>query len=199
MSVDHYETEEKFYAQFSPEKADAIRAFWASKTPDEIENARQGYIATAHMQDVRDAMTSGEVAVQLLDIAASYLEKREQMPFHLADHIAKAFRAVVKATENENVSVSESRRNTLAAMLNITAPAMRPSVDRRYLGNCVFRLMIESAQKGEPISETKAAKIAARDLNISHRTAKDHWKSWKDTNPDRYQLLLKLVEFNKGG
>lgn len=202
MAVEHYETEEEYYAQFTEEKANAIRAFWAALSPEELENAKLGYLIMAHEQDIRDAKAHADKAVQLLDVAASYLEKREQMPFPLADHIAKAFRATLKAKANEkdgSFSVSESRRNTLAAMLNITAPGKRPVADERYLGNSIFRLMIDQAEKGEPISETAAAKDVAKEFNIKHRTAKDYWVKWKDNNPGSYQRLLEQVKYHVGG
>jgi len=200
MGVEYYETEDEFYASLPEEKREAVKAFWESKTPEEIGRAKKTFLAITHEQDIKQAVCDSDTAVALLEVAAGYLERREQMPFHLADFIAKAFRAAATANESDSLSVTEARRNALAAGLNITAPGKRPKADTQQVGDCIFRVMTGRAQDKSPITETAAAKQVSLTLGISHRAAKDHWKKWKKTNPDRYDLLLKVLQaFKVGG
>jgi len=167
---------------------------WESLSPEDSEQAKNEWLASEHEQDIKKAICDSDAAVKLLEAAAGYLERREQMPFHLADYIAQAFRATAKGKESDTLTVTEARRNTLAMWLNITAPGKRPKATDEEIGLNIFRLMLERATNRHPLSETAAAKEVAAMFGIGLQTAKDHWKKWKDSNPETYELLKKYVK-----
>jgi len=178
-----------------PKSRDASKPFsWDDLTEDENIAAHNFWLNMEYVEEVKAAITSSDIAVTLLSDAAGYLERREQMPFHLADHIAKAFRATVKAKATDALSKTEAKRNTLAAMLNITAPGKRPKVTDEEVGLSIFRLLLERAQSKRPLSETAATKEVAGMLGKKHRTIKDHWKNWKDSNSEEYKLMNKFLK-----
>jgi hypothetical protein len=183
-----------------PKPRDASAPFsWDSLTDEENEQAHQNFLTMEHAEDIEAAACDSNKATELLLIAAGYLERREQMPYPLADHIAKAFNNTASAKESDALSIFEARRNTLAAALKITAPGPRPKSTANKVGTEIFRLMMNRAQNKRPLSETAAAREIATMLKIKHRTAKDHWVIWKETNPDSYKLLIRYGDLYKVG
>jgi len=172
-----------------PKSRDASKPFYWDALPDEeIESARRGFLENEHAKEIAAVKCSHDKAIELLEIAANYLESREQMPYPLADYIAKAFRATARAKATDALSITEASRNTLAATLYITA-SRRPKTTAKEVGTRMYRLMMERAQNRKPLTETAAAKEVATMLNIGLQTVKDHWIKWQGKNPDSYRRL----------
>jgi len=91
MKAKYFKNEEDFYNQFPKEKQEAIKAHWADKSSTQLKDAEKGHLHLEYMSEVEIALYDAEMAASLLDVAASFLEDRKPMPYHLADYIASAF------------------------------------------------------------------------------------------------------------
>jgi len=176
-----------------PKSRDASKPVsWDDRTEDENIAAHNLWLNMEHLEDVAMAVCSHDKAIELLALAAGYLERREDMPYPLADHIAKAFRTTVSAFKYG--IAAQGGRDALASALKLTAPGKRPAVDTQQVGNSIFRVMLGHAQDGSPITETAASKEVACMLGKKHRTIKDHWVKWKDSNPEKYELMNRFLK-----
>jgi len=193
MKAKYFKNEKDFYNQFPKAKQEAIKAYWADKSSAQLKDAEKGCLHLEYKSEVEIASYDAEMAASLLNVAASFLEDRKPMPYHLADYIATAFREAANAAENGNKTTGEAQRDTLGLMLNLTALRCRPKTTPKIVGNNIFRLMTQEAQKLNILSETAALKQVASELGISLTTAKDHWFKWQSENEGTYRQLLKIL------
>lgn len=194
MKAKYFKDEEAFYERFSKEKQAAIKAYWANKNSTQLQNATEGYLHLEYMSEDEIASYDAEMATSLLDVAASFLEDRKPMPYHLANYIATAFRETVSTTENETNSLGVAQSKTLGGMLNLKTGHRHPKTTPNIVGNEMLRLMTQEAQKLNILSETAALKQVGKQLGIAETTTKDHWYKWQHTNRKTYEMLCKILK-----
>jgi len=197
MKAKYFKSEDDFYASLPKKKREAVKEYWSGKTEQELANAKTGYLYLEYMLEVEQAATDEEMASSLLVVAACFLEDRRPIPYHLADYIAKAFKAAASTTASISFSTAEAKRNMLASMLNITSSNRRPKSSPTIIGNSVFRLMMQHAQSGQFISETSAVKEVAQIESVGLTQAKEYWKSWKKLEQVSYARLKEGIALFK--